>query len=606
MEKKNLFPNNFKTVLLDSIYGKKNWFLISFVILIITVLIMPLLLINDIEEGNIVVGMIEIFILVFINCIIDFSYLHDSRKLSYYTSKPMTSLQRVNLIIITNLIFTAVLIGVLAVINLIAGVDVHEMYIITIPWLATGIITSAFSSILTGNSFAAAVATVVNFTLPLSFLAILNYLFTIIEDLALGFNANILFNSFVENYYKVDKLYFLNYFDDGINWTYFFQLAVIMTVLYLIGYKLLKRRKNERTSELVVYDGYKYFISLFLATLVPIGFSLALRTESFIGKMAVFVLLSALGYYIINAILEKSFSPSFKGLKMYIIYLLAFALFIVGGNIATNQYEYYVPKAEDVEYAFIGNSMYHYQQEWERSRQVYDFNLEDIEDNSFKEYVDIYTSAKSIDNIIDIHQHILDDQSYYLNQNVIITYVMKNGDNLTRYYNLEQVDDYNGDYLNSKAKEILNTEEFKSRLPYNNRYFNESYITNMNFEINDENGFKTYNITDIDLDKLKINLEKDYENYLQESKYSFEILIRPDGSRNPDYYIERRIEEDKEVETVAPEVKPETYYRNYSIFYETADVGNMKYMRYDIQIGEDFENTISMLEDYLNIELELN
>ncbi|MBG0764836.1 MAG: hypothetical protein H0S78_08110, partial [Tissierellales bacterium] len=152
MEKKNLFPNNFKTVLLDSIAGKKNWFLISFAILIITVLIMPLLLISEIQEGNIVVGMIEIFILVFINCIIDFSYLHDNRKLGYYLSKPMTSLQRVNITIITNFIFTAVLIGILAVINMIAGVDVHEMYIITIPWLITGIITAAFSSILTGNS----------------------------------------------------------------------------------------------------------------------------------------------------------------------------------------------------------------------------------------------------------------------------------------------------------------------------------------------------------------------------------------------------------------------------------------------------------------------
>src|SRR6056297_733658 len=601
MEKKNLFPNNFKTILLDSIAGKKNWFLISFAILIITVLIMPLLLISEIQEGNIVVGMVEIFILVFINCIIDFSYLHDNRKLSYYTSKPMTSLQRVNLIIITNLIFTAILIGILAVINLIAGVDVHEMYIITIPWLAAGILTAAFSSILTGNSIAAAVATVVNFTLPLSFLAVLNYLFTIIEDLALGFNANILFNSFVDKYYKINNLYFLNYFEEGINWTYFFQVAVIMTVLYLIGYKLLKRRKNERTSELVVYDGYKHFISLFLATLVPIGFSLALRTESFVGKMAVFVLLSALGYYIINAILEKSFSPSLKGLKMYIIYLVAFGVFITGGNVATNHYEYYVPEAEDVKYTFIGNSMYHYHQDWERSMQVYDFSLEEIEDDSFKENVDVYTSPKNIDNTIEIHQHILEDQDYYLNQNVIITYVMKDGDNLTRYYNLKQTDDYNGDYLNSKAKEILNTGEFKSRLPYNNKYFSEPYITNMNFEINDEDGYKTYDITDINITNLKSNLEKDYEKYLKESKYSFEILIRPDANRNPEYYIENRKDEDKEVETVAP--KQEPYYKNYTIYYETSDIGNMEHRRYDIPLREDFENTISMLEDYLNSEI---
>jgi len=248
--------------------------------------------------------------------------------------------------------------------------------------------------------------------------------------------------------------------------------------------------------------------------------------------------------------------------------------------------------------------MYHYQQEWERSRQVYDFNLEDIKDKSFIENVDVYTSDQSIDNIIDIHQYILEDQGYYISQNVIITYVMKDGDNITRYYNLEQEEDYNGNYLNSKAKEILNTEEFKSRLPFNNKYFNESYITNMNFEINDENGFKTYNITDIDIDKLKIHLEKDYENYLQESKYSFEILIRPDGNRNPEYYIENRIEEDREV--IPTPTTKENYYRNYAIYYETIDNGNMKNMRNNIQLSEDFENTINMLEDYLNIELELN
>ena len=602
MEKKNLFPNNFKTILLDSIAGKKNWFLISFAILIITVLIMPLLLISEIQEGNIVVGMVEIFILVFINCIIDFGYLHDNRKLGYYLSKPVTSMQRVNLVVITNIIFTGVLIGVLAVINLIAGVDVHEMYIVTIPWLLTGILTAAFSSILTGNPIAAAVATVVNFTLPLSFLAIINYLFTIIEDIALGFDANILFNSFVENYYKVDKLYFINYFDKGINLAYFFQLAVITAVLYLIGYKLLNRRKNERTTDLVVYDGYKYFISLFLATLVPIGFSLALRTESFLGKMAVFVLLSALAYYIINAILEKTFSPSFKGAKMYITYLLVFALFIVGGNIATNQYEYYVPEADEVGYAFIGNSMYHYQQEWDRSRQVYDFNLQDINNDSFRENVDVYTSAKSIDNIIDIHQHILEDQSYYIGQNVIITYVMKDGDNITRYYNLEETDDYNGDYLNSRAKEIITTEEFKSRLAYNQKYLNEEDISSIMFEVNDKDGYKSYDINGLNIQKLKLNLEKDFERFLENSEYSFEILIRPDSNRNPEYYIERRLKKDREVEV--PTTKAETSFKNYSIIYEADRPIEERIMRYSINLNEDFENTISMLEDYLNMELE--
>jgi len=606
MEKKSLFPNNFKTVLLDSIYGKKNWFLMSFAILIITVLIMPLLLINDIQEGNIVVGMVEIFILVFINCIIDYSYLHDSRKLSYYTSKPMTSMQRVNLIIITNLIFTGVLIGILAVINLIAGVDVHEMYIVTIPWLATGIITAAFSSILTGNSLAAAVATVVNFTLPLSFLAILNYLFTIIEDLALGFNANILFNSFVENYYKIDILYFVKYFDNGINLAYFFQLGVLMTVLYLIGYKLLKRRKNERTSELVVYDGYKYFISLFLATLVPIGFSLALRTESFIGKMAVFVLLSALGYYIINAILEKSFSPSFKGLKMYIIYLVVFAVFIVGGNIATNQYEYYVPEAEEVEYVFIGSSMYQYYPEWSESKQVYEFNLEDLEEKGFIEISKVLLEKENIENITKIHDYILEDQSYYIDQNVIITYVLENGKNVTRYYKMNQVDDYDGKYINSLAKEVIVTEEFKSRLLYSHKYLNKEDVSSIMFEVNQEDGYKSYDIKGIDFDDLKKAIEKDSDKLLQESEYSFELLRSFEGQRGLSWLnnVERMIEEKERKDQEVPTVKPETYYKNYTIIYETRDTGVVKMNRYEIQLHEDFENTISLLENYLDIEIE--
>jgi len=379
-------------------------------------------------------------------------------------------------------------------------------------------------------------------------------------------------------------------------------LAVIIAVLYLIGYKLLNRRKNERTTDLVVYDGYKYFISLFLATLVPIGFSLALRTESFLGKMAVFVLLSALAYYIINAILEKTFSPSFKGAKMYITYLLVFALFIVGGNIATNQYEYYVPEADEVGYVFIGNSMYHYQQEWERSRQVYDFNLEDVQDDSFTENIYIYTSTKSIEKITEIHKHILEDQSYYISQNVIITYVMKDGDNITRYYNLEGADDYNGDYLNSRAKEIITTEEFKSRLAYNQKYLNEEDISSIMFEVNDKDGYKSYDINGLNIEKLKLNLEKDFERFLENSEYSFEILIRPDGNMNTEYYIERRLKEDRELEL--PTTKSETSFKNYSIVYEAYSPFEERTMRYSINLNEDFENTISMLEDYLDMELE--
>jgi hypothetical protein len=96
MEQKNTMKNNNLNLLIYNLNEKKNWFLVSVAIMIITLVIMPVILGSGINQNIIIVGMLEIATLLFLNALIDFSYLHDNRKLTYYVSKPSTRMERVN------------------------------------------------------------------------------------------------------------------------------------------------------------------------------------------------------------------------------------------------------------------------------------------------------------------------------------------------------------------------------------------------------------------------------------------------------------------------------------------------------------------------------
>ena len=544
MELKNLMHKNSTTIILNRLKEKRNWFLVSFTIMLITVVILPIAMGNGIDEENIVLGMVEIFFLVYINCMIDLSYLHDQRKLSYNISKPITDIQKINITIIVNVIFTAVLVAFLGIIAVSTDSSyIGEMFMVTIPWLLAGIFTAALSSILTGNTVAAGFATIINFTLPLLVLAIINYFFQIVEDIAVGFNSNILFNNFLENIYRIDILYFVKYIDEDFDFTYLLVLAGVLIFLYGLILTMSKRRKHERAGDLVVVDGYKSVISILVAALAPAVFSVLFYNTDFTGRMISFVLLSALAFYLINAILEKSFRINQFAVKLFIGFIVFFLLFIVVSDVTTEKFEKKVPLAVDVSSVYISQNTWVYSMEKEEGMQVYSADEQFIEGSDSV----LFSSPGSIQSIINMHKEIVKDQDYYYDMNFVIVYFMKDGSSLYRYYDLDYDEEYKGE-KDRFITNFVNSQEFKEKrlkFVYDDEYYNNLNITDIVVTYEDEN----YNskvvgleLGDVDINILRMNMQKDYDDYLSScgSCMNMAVNVFTNDYNFDDYYYKNR------------------------------------------------------------------
>ena len=204
MEKKN----NFMPMLLYSIKEKRNWVLLSTVIIFLTTLVIPYILRAD-EETFIMFGIVELFILVFINCLVDNSFLHNESKLAYYRSKPVPLRNQIIINIATNAVFMVYLLVLIVLSVVFQGLnpEILEVFKMLIPWLLAIILLSSLSSILSGNTLMAGAMTIFNFCLPLIILLVTMFVFTILENIVIGFSADVLNDYFIDNVYRLDYLY---------------------------------------------------------------------------------------------------------------------------------------------------------------------------------------------------------------------------------------------------------------------------------------------------------------------------------------------------------------------------------------------------------------
>jgi hypothetical protein len=179
MEKKN----NFMPLLIYSIKEKKNWVLLSTVIIFLTTLVIPYILRAD-NEFFIMFGIFELFVLILINCLVDNSFLHNESKLTYYMSKPVPLSRQIMINIVANTVFTVYLLVLIIVSVLIQDVDneILRVFKMLIPWLSAIILLSSLSSVLSGNTLMAGAITIFNFCLPLIILLVTMFIFTILEN----------------------------------------------------------------------------------------------------------------------------------------------------------------------------------------------------------------------------------------------------------------------------------------------------------------------------------------------------------------------------------------------------------------------------------------
>ena len=535
MEKKN----NFMPMLIYSIKEKKNWVLLSTVIIFLTTLLIPYILRVD-EEVFIMFGIVELFILVFINCLVDNSFLHNESKLTYYSSKPLTLSRQIMINIVTNAVFTAYLLVLIVLSVVFQGLDyeIFRVFKMLVPWLAAIILLASLSSILSGNTLMAGAMTIFNFCLPLIIFLVTMFIFSILENVVIGFSADVLNDYFLNNIYRLDYLYFIIYTNNkSVDLVYFLLLSIILIFISMLIRRFIKRRKNENTG-FIVFNGFKYFVSVLACLIIPAFFSISMSGYTGIAsRLIISALLAVLSYYIIIAFIEKSFRISKLSIKVFAVSMAMFSVITGGTVLFANYYKNMVPNPEDVKIAYVGNQI------WSVNATTQFLEGSQPDDN-FEEWkrqrsMVTYNSKENIENIAELHKEILRDQTYYHQStyygvnNFVIAYWMKDGSTVIRSYTLSPADKRTKEHevKNELANKIINSNDYKKQKFY--YLYDEKYYSGRNLyaKLRDVNDYSTVS-KNINLNDIRHVLTKDIDNLFIENNSAFIELFMNYNTRN--------------------------------------------------------------------------
>jgi len=529
MEQNKNSRGNFMKLLINSLQNKKSWFFLSTVIILVTTLLIPYILKAD-EEFFIIFGIVEIFVIVFLNCLTDNSFLHNDSKLAYYKSKPVSFSEQISINIVSNIVFTGFLLALIALSVVIQGMDykIFDLFKFIIPWLAAGIFLASLSSILTGNTLMAGAMTIFNFCLPLIIYLIILFVFTILENIVVGFSADVLMDYFVKTVYRLEYIYFVEYAEKSIDYIYILLLGIILIGIALLICKCIKRRKNENTGNFIVFDGYKYFVSVLASLIIPATFSVMSYDNNISSKIAVSVLMAVLSYYIIIAVIEKSFKISKLSMKVFVSSMAVFVA-VTGGTIAfANQYKSTVPDVENVKMAYVGNDRWIFNYINELSNDELN-SKESLLKWQSKRGIVVFTEKEGIKNITSLHKELISNQNYcreYYMNNIVISYLMNDGSIIIREYKLKETDGDNSS--NAKKDEIavkiINSDEVK-KSKYYYLYDEENYNSDNLYcyvSYTDKDGIP---IDNINFDEIREYLIKDIDDQFLEKENAFEPLM---------------------------------------------------------------------------------
>lgn len=584
-QKKN---NIFMSLLFNGLKAKRNWFFLSTVIMFITTLLIPYILeLEGVDvEFFIFFGVFEAFALVFVNCLVDNSFLHNDSKLAYYKSKPLSFREQIAINIIINMAFAAFLLVliILSVMFQRLNYEILDSFKVFVPWLLIGIFLAALSSILAGNTLVAGAMTLFNFALPGIIYLIIQFMFSILEDIVAGFSANVLMNYFVYKVYKLDYIYFAKYTDIPVDYIYFLMLGLILIAITLLIFKMLKRRKNENTGNFIVFDGYKYFVSVLASLILPAFFSAAHFSRNIVSEIIVSLLLAVLTYYLVTAVMEKSFKISKLSAKVFV---LSMALFfaVTGGTVAfANQYRDVVPDAKDVKYAYVGSNTWVLRYINEYIEHEDDLDYEDMIRLKNRNGIILFTDKDNIQTIIDLHKEMLanpdyDYQHYWMNS-MVIMYFMNDGSFIVRDYKIneddisrnetkyetDEVDTSRNETKDNLATKLMNSQEFKEikyYYLYDEKYYANKFNSISLFIGYDDSGKDI--VSDVTFDEVYPYLIKDVEErnlkadgaFIALTNYNFEKPYMGGQSRN---YLQIIIRNTKNPKKESEEESTETLF----------------------------------------------
>lgn len=489
-------------LVIHSLKNKKNWFLLNLAITVIITIIMPTLF-----RAN--YGFFSAFTmilsagLILVSSFKELSFLHDDRKISYYLSKPINMMNKINIALISNAIFTTVVFLLTFAISSLAGAIfsandpanvlegfkyiefvnssltfVKSLY----AWLMTIGFVIIISSALTGNDTVSVFVTIFNYAIPAIIYLVITFICNILDNSIVGVSSEVMVQSFVDKFLPLEKIYFADYFfKKAIDVIYFLRLVIYFGIVYTLTIFAVKTRKNERTGDFIVHNGFKYFISIFVSLLLPMFVTSNMRNYDIFTVVAVLILLSALSYYILISVLDRGFRISKQAIQIYIPFIIIFVASIFIGSVALKARTAFIPDSSDIKAVYVGsNTSYLKDAKYLRKTEykwdsLIKASYDDIKDN---DSVLVLQEKESIEKVIMLQKALMnkkEEENYY--RNLYIIYFLDNGKKVIRSYNIPY--DYEDYSILMEIGDLARTEEFIQK---RFKVFNdEEYINNVRF-----------------------------------------------------------------------------------------------------------------------------
>ncbi len=588
-------------LIIHSLKSKKNWFLLNIAICIVVAIVLPILFKSAYEFFSVSALFIALLIIL-ISTFSDLIFLHDDRKISYYLSKPISLTKRINIALISNVIFCTITFlltfliasasgSILSNIKYMNFIDKHLSYIqVMYAWLMLFIFIITLSSELTGNTTVSVLVSLFNFMLPLILYFITTYIFYILDSVIIGISTEIMSKSLLENILPLDKIYFIDYGVKGnIDVFFFIRLLASCAFVYIITIIFAKKRKNERTGDFIIHSSFKYFMSLFASLIAPMLITMIMMGSNLFTLVVVLVILSMLSYYILISAFNKTFKISVQALKIYIPFIIIIITAIFTTSFILNEKSAYVPDDSKVKAVYIGDSLSYLKgakmlketsYNW---RSLLEAKYEEVKGN---DSLVILHEKESIKKVIELQQMLMREEPTHTYREVNIIYYLNNGKKVVRTYKLpdnykEEFNEYDTS-IYTKIMEIARMDEFiKARYKI---FCDENYINNVKFNnvfIYSSDGTKT--LVNFDYKTFAKYYLEDYTQFINNDKNVKKISLNILSHARTYDFIEQTYAKTEEVD-----IESEKY-----------GINNI----YEINIERSIDDGISL--DYLSLNKEL-
>lgn len=427
MEMKSIKPNS--KLLKSFLINQKNWFLLTTIILIIFNGVLPLIA-NENPLYFVPLGGALLFCITFIMIHIQFHFLHDEKKFAYYASKPLSLLSRIHTLLLSQLIFNAFFIMLLVLWTRFCvsfkplsyySFDYYRFIGVLASWMIVFMFIAALSSLLSGNTFIASIASIFNFALPLLFLGIIYLGLNVANKLSLGFDISLIMNQMISVFYRLDYFYHLH---EKIGLS-LFSTGIHVIIIYSLTLLVFKYRKHERIGQFIVFNSYKIFVLSVVSVFVPFIFSFTFPQNSHIFlDWLIVMLLGGITFYVGLIILERSFKAERRTFVMIGGFLATTTIIIMLSGFGLRVYQNTIPHVGEVKAAILidytDTYRYFYGRHDSRSSDEYFENL-------ILKGVPVFREKESIDQIIVFHEKILEGTPISHHHQVTIVYYFEDG-----------------------------------------------------------------------------------------------------------------------------------------------------------------------------------